>query len=215
MDLRSWVCSCGVLLVACSGSEVKPDETTVAGHQAQAERERRLAARERRAYDPQREEVREVRPVNRPGTDMPTGELITVNPTDVHLRAAEARRRHAEAHEQAAKALAAFEDQACQDVPADHRVGCPTLLATSVQPLATGIRLLCGPKRLDAVLAQMRCHLAFARARGFGQRELCPFALPHVHAEPAVDHSGVDLLSDDPPTVRLLQTLDLGRIHGT
>jgi hypothetical protein len=204
-----------VALTACQRQQVRVDETTVAGHEAEAARERRLAEKERRAYDPDREELREVRPLARTGGDAPSGELITINPTDVHLRAAEARRRHAAAHDQAAQALKAFEDRACADVAAEHRVACPSLLATTVQIIPQGIRLLCGPQRLDTVLAQMRCHLAFARARGYGQPELCPFALPGVQAEPAIDHSGVELRSDDPATVRLLQTLDIGRVHGS
>lgn len=79
----------------------------------------------------------------------------------------------------------------------------------AVDWLPAGIRLRCAPHRVEAVLAEVRCHLAFARAHGYNHPELCPFALPQVEANPAPDGAGVDLTSQLPATVKILHALDL------
>jgi hypothetical protein len=58
----------------------------------------------------------------------------------------------------------------------------------------------------------MRCHLAFAKARGYDSPYLCPFALQGVTATAAPERQGVDLSADNPATVRILHALDLQEV---
>lgn len=201
----SWVAAVA-LLTMCGSPEVKLDETTAEGHEQEAKAERKRAEQEHAAYDPNRSELREV---PAPHVDAGAPVLVTVNPTAAHLSAAEAHRRHAHQHELASMKLQAFEDVACKPVAPASRASCPSLIATAVERLPNGIRLRCEPEQVDKVLAEMRCHLAFARARGFDSDYLCPFALKFVRADAAAERTGVDLTSDDPPTVKTLHALEL------
>lgn len=205
MTARSWAMVLA-LVATCAAPEVKLDETTVQGHEQEARTERKLAAQEHAAYDPSRAELREV---PAPRFDGVAPLLVTVNPTAAHLSAAEAHRRHAHQHELAAIKLQAFEDVACKPVEPSSRSSCPSLIATAVERLPNGIRLRCEPEQVAKVLAEMRCHLAFARARGYDSDYLCPFALKFVRADAAAERTGVDLTSDDPPTVKTLHALEL------
>lgn len=157
------------VLATCSGTDVREDETTVSGHEAEAQRERVRARSDKTA--------------------------------------ATARRDHANAHELAAIKLAAMEDVACKQVDPASRSECPVLLANSIDLLPNGIRIRCRPNQILPGVHEMRCHLAYAKARGFDAPDLCPYALPGVRVDPSPRGEGIDLISDDPATVRILQGL--------
>ncbi len=205
MTTSSWVLTLAVL-ATCGGAKVQLDETTAEGHEREAAVERELAQKEKAAYDPNRAQLREVQP---PRFDAATPMLISVNPTVAHLSAAEAHQRHSHQHQLAAIQLQAFEDEACKPVEPASRASCPSLIATAVERLPKGIRLRCEPEQVDKILAEMRCHLAFARARGYDSAYLCPFALKGVVASAATDRSGVDLTAEDASTTKILHALEL------
>jgi hypothetical protein len=202
------------LIVACSAPGVRIDENTEEGHKAEAAKERQEAVAEQAKYDPKAETVREVGPSGPAGTEGGAGVLITVNPTATHLAEAEAHRKHAKEHEAAAVALEKFQDQACTTVPVADRVSCPMLYSDVRTTLPNGVRLYTGSTRLPEVLASIRCQLAFARAHGYTDPSLCPFAQKGVVATPSEDRSGIDLTTPDADAVRALHSLVSQPLHG-
>lgn len=196
----------------CSGADVKVEEASAPEHKLQAQKEREKAAAEKAKYDPSADRQEQVGA----GTAGRYGDgpiLVTVNPTDAHLAAAESHRRHAQAHEKAAQQLMAFEDIACKGVPNDDRLSCPTLLTDSLSTLKNGVRMHTGPKRLSAVLANIQCHLAFAKVNGYNNAYLCPFAIKGVSARPTADGTGIELISEDPTAVKTLHDLIFLPLH--
>lgn len=199
--------ACVGVVDACSGGDVKLDENSASGHKAEAVQERALAKSEAAQYDPAAEKVKQVQVGGAPKMDDNAPLLLTVNPTEDHLVAAEAHKRHAEQHENAAKKLVAFEDAACKKVPTEDKQTCPTLLHDTMQPLANGLRMHTGSARMPKMLATMQCHLAFARAHGYADDALCPFAIKGVTADLSPDHMSIDLTSKDPAAIAALHQL--------
>ena len=208
-----WVWA-AVVWSACSAPRVQVDETTAEGHKAEAAKERKEAKAERAKFDPGAAVVREVGPSGPAGTEGAAGVLITVNPTSGHLAEAEAHARHAKEHEAAAAQLAKFEDAACQGVPQADRASCPMLFSDVRGTLPNGVHLYTGSTKLAPVLAAIRCHLAFARAHGYGEESLCPFAIKGVVANASEDRTGVDLTSTDAEAIKALHSLVSAPFHG-
>ena len=101
--------------------------------------------------------------------------------------------------------------QVVAKVPVAGPVPPPSMVVT---PLANGICIHVGQKRAAGVLAYLRCHLAFARAHGYGGASLCAFAIPDVTAQATADYKGVELTSQNPQAVKILQSLVLAPFHG-
>lgn len=202
----------GTVANGCSGADVKVEEASVPEHKLEAQKEREAAAAEKAKYDPAADRQEQVGA----GTAGRFGDgpvLVTVNPTDGHLAAAEMHKRHAQAHEKAAQQLMAFEDIACKGVPNDDRLSCPTLLTDTLSSLKNGVRMHTGPKRLNAVLANIQCHLAFAKANGYNNPDLCPFAIKGVTARRTDDGAGIELISEDPAAVKTLHEMIFLPLH--
>lgn len=157
------VAACVGVVDACSGGDVKLDDHSANGHRREAAGERAMAKSEAAQYDPSAEQVQQVQAGGQQIPDVNTPILVTVNPTEAHLVAAEAHKRHAEQHENAAKKLIAFENAACKKVPTEDKLACPTLLHDTMQPLANGLRMHTG---VDADAQDVGDH-----AMSFG---LCP-----------------------------------------
>ena len=194
-------------LTACGAPAVKLDETTVVGHEQEAEKERAEARKDEAKFIPSAEHEQSLPMAGPAGADGGAGVLVTVNPTAHHLVDADAHARHAKEHEVAAAQLANFEDEACKNISEAERASCPTLLSDSLTTLSNGVRLRTGAKRLPTVLANIRCTLAFAHARGYHDEWLCPFAMKGVVANASPDGSGVDLTAKDPATIEALHAL--------
>lgn len=205
-----------VVLAACGAPAVQLDETTVAGHEQQATTERAEANKDRAQFDPSAEHEQTSGLGGRAGSgsEGSGGVLMTINPTSYHLADGEAHARHAKEHEAAAAQLVKFENQACTTIPAGERASCPTLLSDNLSLLPDGVRLRTGAKRLSSVLANMRCSLAFARARGYGEEFLCPLAMKGVVANAAPDGLAVDLTATDPAALAALHALIQLPHHG-
>lgn len=201
------VAACVGVVDACSGGDVKLDDHSANGHRREAAGERAMAKSEAAQYDPSAEQVQQVQAGGQQIPDVNTPILVTVNPTEAHLVAAEAHKRHAEQHENAAKKLIAFENAACKKVPTEDKLACPTLLHDTMQPLANGLRMHTGSTRMPKMLATMQCHLAFARANGYADDALCPFAIKGVTADLSPDQTSIDLTSKDPAAIAALHQL--------
>jgi hypothetical protein len=80
-----------------------------------------------------------------------------------------------------------------------------------VEDLPSGVRLhLPAQMPVDATIEHMRCHLAYARARGFAPSSTCPMYLPKTEILRAPGLDAVDLVSPDPATALRLQRLARG-----
>ncbi len=203
-----------VVVTSCSGPDVQVAEATVEGHTAEAAKEHEAAAEDRDKYEMQAERLTRAGWDGPVGPEGPRGSLVMVNHNAPHLLDAQAHERAAKLHEKAAAELAQFEEAECQGISPAERQSCPTLLSDVVTPLANGICIHVGQKRAAGVLAYLRCHLAFARAHGYGGASLCAFAIPDVTAQATADYKGVELTSQNPQAVKILQSLVLAPFHG-
>lgn len=164
---------------ACAGSNqaARPEDMTAAEHRAAAERESEAAARA--ASQP--EKYRYPRSVYAP-SDEP---LLEANQ---HL--AHSQRHLAEAH-----ALEAFEREECAGFPPRTRVACPLLSpVVAIDDIPMGVRVRMAPKvRVDAVVAHMRCHYAYASARAFADAVSCPLYIRNIEIKASDDKAGIEI----------------------
>ena len=129
-------------------------------------------------------------------SDMPySATLSPSKPPSYEAYAAERQLDHARAHEQAAAALEAFEDIQCRDIPARVRSGCPMVGPIArLENIRDGVRLELGPAAIPSeVVAFMRCHLAFAKARGFPVSMDCPLYIRGVEINLSPDGRAIEI----------------------
>jgi hypothetical protein len=173
-----------LLAVSCAGSKqaVRPEDMSAAEHRAAAARESEAAARAssepgnylfpRSVYDP----------------SVPSaGPLLEA---DKHLA-------HSQEHLAEAHAMEAFEQEECRDFPPRTRAACPLLShVVGIEDIARGVRIRMAPGvRVDAVVAHMRCHYAFARARAFGDAVSCPLYIRDIEIRASDDKAGVEIIA--------------------
>jgi hypothetical protein len=197
--------------VGCAHHEVRADDMSAEAHRRAAADERARADDEAARYDPT---VTAAPPASlgREGPVLfPLAVYAPFNPTLRHIYRADEMAAHAAQHERAAAELEAFEDQECGAFPPTTRAACPVLGPVRVEDLPDGVRLhLPATMPVDATLAHMRCHLAYARTRGFAPTATCPLYLRGTQIRRAPEGDAVDLVSDEPRTARLLQRLARG-----
>jgi hypothetical protein len=106
---------------------------------------------------------------------------------------------HARQHAATAEELEHFEERECAGIPSRERGACPVLSSSAIKVLPSGIRVhVADPDQIDATVRLMRCHLAYARARGFERVAECPLYLRGVEIELSADGDAVELTSSDP-----------------
>jgi hypothetical protein len=185
------------MLIVCGlgcAATTQPDDLSAEAH-------RRLAARERAAAD---EHAARFQPgvsgplpggaIGEPGVPGMALWSGPYNPTIGELREADRHLSHALAHEQAAAALEHFEAQECVAVPPRLRAACPLVPTATIEDLAEGVRLhMKNASAARDVVASMRCHLAYARARGFDAVPDCALYLPGVEIVERAE--GIDVVS--------------------
>jgi hypothetical protein len=166
---------------------------SAAQHREVARRDQQAAAEQERSYDP----------ISRqPPAEAPSGYTFSAsiyNPGDPYLREAERLRAHAAQHEQAAKALEHFEKAECRDFPPSVRAACPLFgPLVRIDDLPNGVRATFAPgTRVDAVVAHMRCHYAYAQARAFAEDTVCPLYLRGIEITRARDPLAIEIVSVD------------------
>jgi hypothetical protein len=188
----------GLLFASCTGSNqaVKPDEMSASQHHEEAKRESQAAKSEVGQY-----RADAARP--RPFSDAAGGDYLysvpVYNPTDVHMAQAEKHRDHARQHERAAQFLERYEEYECRDFPPASRAACPLLgPAVGVDDIDGGVRVrMKEGTRVDAVVAHMRCHYAFARARAFAETASCPLYVRGIEIKKGLDPMSVEITTTD------------------
>jgi hypothetical protein len=176
------------VLTGCSRG-VRPDDMSAAAHRQEASKERVAADEHRRQYDPHAVATMP------PSRAEPAPVVVAGNPTEVHLQAANAHERHAREHEQAAAELDAFEASECAEVEHSHRAACPVLIGVKqVVDIKGGVRVeLRHAADVPEMLGRMRCHLAFARTRGYERAADCPLYVRGVDIRAAADGKAIEI----------------------
>ena len=125
--------------------------------------------------------------------------LQAYNPTDVHLAEADRQMREAFEFQQASERLAKYEDAACNGISKELRTACPVVAphVDRIQERVEGVTLHLKPGApAKALVAQMRCHFAFAEATRF-DRVPCPLYIKGVKIE-LRGSDEIDVFSSDP-----------------
>jgi len=160
--------------LSCAG-KVRPDEMSAAAHRREAARQRVHAE-----------------------VDLTRAAALTggpLSPTDLFAWAALQHLEHATAHERAAAALERFEDAECGPLPPQHRAACPLFgPVRSLLELPDGIRVVyTADAPIEELVAEMKCHLAFARTRGYPVAQDCPLYVRGVTITRAAGADAIDL----------------------
>jgi hypothetical protein len=196
------------LQIGCGapGPAVRADDTSAANHRREAARENAIADKQQAKYAPGNSLPSPYRDPITNEPDLFYGPTI-YNPTDAHLDAADRHRAHARQHEAAARQLEAFEEAQCKDFPPATRAACPLLgPAVALDNIASGVKITFAPTvRVDAVVAHMRCHLAYARTQGFPTESACPLYLKTVDVHREGDTSTVEITSADRTMIARIQ----------
>jgi hypothetical protein len=180
-----------VLLGGCSAAQdPRREDLTAEQHEREAAREDEEARSHRDEYDPGARALIGARVAN---PSLGTGPEV-YNPTERHLGEADEHRDHASAHRARAAALRAFEAQACRGLTDAEREACPLLLGlASVEDVPGGVRLTFAPdQEIGPVIEQLRCHVAFAAARGRDGIEECAL---YVHGAELEVHGRTVMLT--------------------
>jgi hypothetical protein len=181
-----------LLATACATSSqgVPLEETSAEGHRQEAERERQEARTlEREAA----QRPWELHPSYDPDRDRALG----YEPANDRMDEAERRDAHAAAHAAAAAQLERFESEACAGVSQQERAACPLLgPVASIRDIRGGVRIeLTAGTPIAALAASMRCHHAFARARGFSpEAASCPLYMSGVRIRLSADAKALEIL---------------------
>jgi hypothetical protein len=189
----------------------QPDDMSAAAHRAEAEREREAARRnldEHRQGSSLLDEALPGDPARLITTDEygPAGPGIGPRGAGPDLHAAEAHARHAREHEAAARELERFEGTECEGVPVEERAACPLLRgAGGVVDVDGGVEIQFREGApVDDVYRRVRCHHAFARARGFDETSTCALYLKGIRVE-RTDPRVIRVTAPDRPTTEQLR----------
>ena len=189
---------CGAL-----GRSTQPDAMSAEAHRSDAAEHGGAARESREQYDPD--------------AKMPVGDWYAYpysrgylyrdsywsrrqyNPTEHHLTNAREHERHMREHLEAARVLEEFEEGYCSSFPPETRVACPLLgHVEAVEDVFDGVRVRLDESiDMNAAVAHMRCHVAFARVRARVGMDDCPLYLRGVHVERVGNSRSVDLIVAD------------------
>lgn len=189
-----------MLCATCGGGNqaVKPDDMSAGQHRQQALQERQLAGIERNKYRPEDD-----RPIAGGKGDL---EAAT-NPTEGHLAIAAQHEKHARQHEAAARTLEKFEQDECGKLPSATRAACPLVgPVRSLDDIPGGVRVSLVPgSPVDAIVSHMRCHYAFARARGFSENVTCPLYIQGIEIKRGSVPDSIEIVSPNPTVEQTLR----------
>ena len=207
MSSRCNVMALGLTLaIGCGANRkaVRPDEMSAEAHRQEARKESEAARDEaRRSTSPDAR-----RTPTLVGRATAQGDVFydsaDYNPRNDHQRRAAELTKHAQQHDAAAKYLETFEQAECKAFPPATRAACP-LLGPLVDiadiPGGVGVRFAEGV-RVDAVVAHMRCHFAFAQAHGFETAGGCPLYVRGIDIRRATDPRTVEIIGRDAGVAR-------------
>lgn len=193
-----------VLVVGCASTPgAKPEDMSAKSHEEAAANESAKAEKHAAKYDP-----------SAPGAvsaDVAAGsdfafEGADFNPTDVHNVQAEKHRKHAGDHLAAAEALRRAEEDACESIAPESRSWCPLLgpvVATDNVPNGVRVSVREGTN-VEAMVARIRCHVAYANTQGREGMDRCPLYVRGVQVE-QLGSDSIELTVKGKANIRELQ----------
>jgi len=199
-------------LVACATTPApKPDDMSAEQHREEAAREGAAArqglddhAMRSRMWETAAPQHADTRTRDEYG---PAGPVVGPRGATPDLYLAHAHAVHARQHEAAALELERFESQECSGIPSGERSACPLLRGAGVVADVAGgieIRFRDGAP-VDDVQRRMRCHFAYARARGFDEADGCALYLKGIEID-RTDARVIRITAGDPQTTARLRT---------
>jgi hypothetical protein len=201
MKLTRIVAMTGLVFgIGCGGghSAVRPDQMSAEGHLQEAQKDRAASNSELQQSNS---------PALAPNLSSPPGSnpqaydypAEAYNPKTEHLFRAQELSKHAQQHEAAAAALESFEQAECKQFPPATRAACPLLgPVVELVDVPGGVRArFAEGTRVDAVVAHMRCHFAYAQAHGFGEMAGCPLYVRGIEIRRASDPRAVEIIGRD------------------
>jgi len=194
-----------VALPACGGSQgTHPEDMSAADHLAMAEHEEAIAAE----HDDRvgGSAGMGVATPGDPGSPFIYG-TDTYDPAGRHRGQAAHHEALAQEHEAAAQALESFENAQCAEFPPATRAACPLLGSVAgVEDVDGGVEItLADDINREAVLAHVRCHLAYASTQGHVGMESCPLYVEGARIEAGADPHTVVLTVSDAARVDTLR----------
>ena len=186
-------------LAGCGAPYVRPDDMSATQHRQAPERESRLAREQAASRVPEAAPA----PARVTGTGQDYRRSVPIyTPLEGPLAAAELHRQHARDHARAADFLERFEATECREFPPSARAACPLLgPLAGVDDISGGVRVRFTPRTsVDSVVAHMRCHYAYARARAFDVTDSCPLYMPGIDIRRGDDPMTIDIVSRDAAT---------------
>ncbi len=201
---RGWLAGLTAgLLAGCVGQSqvVRPDDMSADAHRQEAAKLAAAAQAEKAKSDsPALQPNLGVSPNSNPeGYYYPTD---LYDPRKDALLRAQQLSRHARQHEAAAARLEAFEEAECRQFPPATRAACPLLSPVQeISDVEGGVRVhFKAGARVDALLAHMQCHLAYAKARGFDDSVSCPLYVPGIAIRRTEDPLALEIVGNNSKT---------------
>lgn len=185
------------LLSACASTPgAKPEDMSAKAHEEQAVEEAEIAQQHAAEADASAGQGL--------GSDVILGASAT--PAEMHSDQAERHLEHAKDHLAAAEALKNAEEDACKAVPEDVRESCPLLgPVVSTEATTNGARITVREGTdMQALLAQVRCHIAVGNTHGRKGMEHCPLYVRGVHVR-QVGPNAIELTTSGKANIQDLQ----------
>jgi hypothetical protein len=149
-------------------------------------------------------------------------DVSSYNPSLNHLDSAEQLESHAADHLAAAQALETFEKAECKAFPPETRATSPLIgQVESAEEVFGGVSLnFKEGVDVNAAIAHMRCHAAFARTRGRIGMESCPLYIPGITISRGGNSNVVELTIGDQNQLldlrqRVQEHLDVNLVNDT
>ncbi len=202
--MRTFMLMLGLMLLGCP--HVRATERTAAEHRSDAARHQEAARNAREQVVTDGSQLATLNAPGRQPAGQPDAALTAYTPRQEHLEHADRELREANEHLAAAKSLLAFEDEACAGLSAGERSSCPLFASTvsRVEPTREGFTLAFrSDLDADQSYRRLRCHLAYANARGF-DRPSCPLFVKGTRLE-AVKPVGIAFVGESPEVAELLR----------
>lgn len=194
----------GVLLGCASTPGARPEDMSAKAHEEEAARQTEEAQQHEEAYDPTATRTG-IGIGGVAGSDFAASEP-PFNPTEGHRTAAQKHRKHAADHSGAAEALERWEADACESIAPDSRASCPLLgSVVAAENTSSGVRIsLREGTDVEAMLAHIRCHVAFANTRGREGMDRCPLYVRGIQVR-QIGPAWIELSALDAASVSQLQ----------
>ncbi len=203
-----------IVISGCVTPGTRPDDMTAEAHRIAAEADQGQASEHLKRYDPDAI----VTPGSRYNPYVGSNEdgssysdfywdVQSYNPTERHLSASAQLERHAADHLAAAESLDNFEELACKAFPPQTRGACPLLgQIEAAKDIPGGVRFRFSEGvDVNAAVAHIHCHLAFARTTEQIGMESCPLYITGVEMTRFGSSAAVELSVGNEEDLKVLR----------